>query len=181
MNTNLWGGLSEGIDEVIKQQTTDMNTSLLVFTDGEPNINPPLGLIPSLKQKINESNVFFTISTISYGYEIDANLLEEISEIGNGIYGYCPNPSMVGTTLVHYISNLITIISPLTTLTVNINDNNKNKYNIMLYNDSETNIMIPLNENDDPVNAIINLKTILTHQIFLIKDIKKLDENDQQV
>lgn len=179
-NTNLWGGINKGIDEVTKQQTKNMNTSLLVFTDGEPNIHPPLGLIPTLKNKINKNNIFYSISTISYGYEIDADLLEEISEIGNGIYGYCPNSSMVGTTLVHYISNLISIVSPLTTLTVNVNENDKYQFNVILYNNAETNVMIPLNKDDDPKSVIINLKPVLTRQTFLIDDIKQLNEDDDQ-
>lgn len=138
-NTNLWDGISKGINEALKQQSSKMNTSILVFTDGQPNIHPPMGLIPSLKNKLKGINVKFSISSFGYGYKIDANLLENIAEIGNGIYGYCPNTSMVGTILIHYISNLVSEISPLNVITVN-----DKKFNVILYNGSPTHVVIPL-------------------------------------
>ncbi|KAK8852664.1 hypothetical protein M9Y10_017653 [Tritrichomonas musculus] len=176
--TNLWDGINKGIDEVVKQQKKKqqdkMITSLLVFTDGQPNIHPPMGLIPTLKEKLSDIDVKFSISTFGYGYSIDANLLEEIAEIGNGIYGYCPDASMVGTIFINYVSNLISEISPLNVLTVN-----GEKFHLILYNGSTTNLMIPLKENDRPEQFQISLNSILTNQTFLINEIKKLNETDE--
>ena len=77
-----------------------------LFTDGEPNINPPMGIVPSLKEVISGiPNVDFTISTFAFGYQVDSKLMEEISKIGNGIYGYCPDCTMVGTIFVNFMSN----------------------------------------------------------------------------
>ena len=62
----------------------------MLFTDGEPNVNPPFGIVPSLKKIIIDiKNVNFTISTSAFGYRSNFQLMEEIAEIGNGIYGYC--------------------------------------------------------------------------------------------
>lgn len=49
----------------------------MVFTDGQPNIHPPLGLLSSLDCELEDLNVFFSISTFGYGDSIDANLLEK--------------------------------------------------------------------------------------------------------
>ena len=62
----------------------------MLFTDGEPNVNPPFGIVPSLKKIIIDiKNDNFTISTFAFGYRSNFQLMEEIAEIGNGIYGYC--------------------------------------------------------------------------------------------
>ena len=65
--------------------------------------------MPKLKDKLNDTNI--------NGYSINANLLENIVEIG--IYCYCPYDSMVRTIFINSISNLITEISLLNALTVN--------------------------------------------------------------
>ena len=79
-------------------------------------------------------------------------MLEEIVEIGKGVYGYCPDASMVGTIFINYVSNLISEISPLNVLTVN-----GEKFHLILYNGSATNLMIPLKKNEQTEQFQINL------------------------
>ena len=71
----------------VTKRFENYNTCLMLFTDGEPNINPPLGIVPSLKEIIDIKNVNFTISTFAFGYNVDSELMEEIAKVGNGIYG----------------------------------------------------------------------------------------------
>ena len=119
--TNIWDSLRIGMIEA--QKYNEYNTCLMLFTDGEPNINPPMGIIPTLKEAISDiKNVKFTISTFAFGYNVDSQLMEEIAEIGNGIYGYCPDYSMVGTIFTNYMANILTTIE--STVSINI----KNKY-----------------------------------------------------
>ena len=88
--TNIWDALRLGMIEA--QKYNEYNTCLMLFTDGEPNENPPMGIIPTFKEAISEiKKVNFTISTFAYGYDADSELMEEIAQIGNGIYGYCPD------------------------------------------------------------------------------------------
>jgi len=42
--TNLWDGLHEGL-EALKDDSGRMK-ALLLLTDGQPNINPPRGIVP---------------------------------------------------------------------------------------------------------------------------------------
>ena len=118
--TNIWDALRLGIIEA--QKYRNYNTSLILFTDGEPNKNPPMGIIPSLKETISDiKDINFTISTFAFGYNVDSILMEEISKIGNGIYGYCPDCTMVGTIFVNFMANLMATIES----TISIDINNK--------------------------------------------------------
>ena len=120
-STNIWDALRLGI--LVSQRFQDYNTCLMLFTDGEPNVNPPMGIVPSLKEVISDTkNINFTISTFAFGYSVDSVLMEEIAKVGNGVYGYCPDCTMVGTIFVNFMANILTTIES----TVNIDINNKN-------------------------------------------------------
>ena len=119
--TNIWDALRLGILEA--QKYKEYNTCLLLFTDGEPNVNPPKGIIPTLKESISSiKDVNFTISTFAFGYNVDSKLMEEIAQIGNGIYGYCPDCTMVGTIFTNFMANILTTVEPIVRINV------KNKY-----------------------------------------------------
>ena len=119
--TNIWDALRLGMIE--GQKYKDYNTCLLLFTDGEPNENPPMGIIPTLREAISDiKDVNFTISTFAFGYNVDSILMEEISQIGNGIYGYCPDCTMVGTIFTNFMANILTTIESTVKIDV------KNKY-----------------------------------------------------
>ena len=76
--TNIWDALRLGILEAKKYK--NYNTCLMLFTDGEPNVNPPMGIIPSLNETISDiKDVNFTISTFAFGYNVDSILMEEIA------------------------------------------------------------------------------------------------------
>ena len=118
--TNIWDALRLGIIEA--QKYKNYNTCLMLFTDGEPNENPPMGIIPTLRETISGiKNVNFTISTFAFGYSVDSLLMEEIAQIGNGVYGYCPDCTMVGTIFTSFMANILTTIES----TVRINVKNK--------------------------------------------------------
>jgi Mg-chelatase subunit ChlD len=118
--TNIWDALRLGILEARKFK--NYNTCLMLFTDGEPNENPPMGIIPSLRETISDiKDVNFTISTFAFGYNVNSILMEEISEIGNGVYGYCPDCTMVGTIFTNFMANILTTVES----TVRIDVKNK--------------------------------------------------------
>ena len=121
--TNIWDALRLGIIEAQKYNSNEYNICLMLFTDGEPNINPPKGIIPTLKEFISSTkNVNFTISTFAFGYNVDSKLMEEIARIGNGVYGYCSDYTMVGTIFTNYMANILTTIESTARIGV------KNKY-----------------------------------------------------
>ena len=120
--TNIWDSLRLAIE--VTKRFENYNTCLMLFTDGEPNINPPLGIVPSLKELITK-NVNFTISTFAFGYNVDSELMEEIAKVGNGIYGYCPDCTMVGTIFVNFMANILNTIE--STVKIDVKNKNLNK------------------------------------------------------
>ena len=122
--TNIWDALRLSIE--ISKRFKNYNICLMLFTDGEPNVNPPLGIVPSLKESISEiKNVNFTISTFAFGYEVDSELMEEIAKVGNGVYGYCPDCTMVGTIFVNFMANILNTIE--STVKIDVKNKKLNK------------------------------------------------------
>ena len=123
-NTNIWDSLRLAIE--VTKRFKNYNTCLMLFTDGEPNINPPLGIVPSLKEIISGmEDVNFTISTFAFGYNVDSVLMEEIAQVGNGIYGYCPDCTMVGTIFVNFMANILNTIE--STIKIDVKNENLKK------------------------------------------------------
>ena len=109
--TNIWDALRIAINEAQKFDK-NFNTYLMLFTDGEPNENPPMGIVPSLKETISDIKVNFTISTFAFGYSVDSKLMNDIAVIGNGAYGYCPDCTMMGTIFTNYLANVLSTVTP---------------------------------------------------------------------
>ncbi len=107
--TNIWDGLRVGLLNVQKVVDPNVNISLMLLTDGEPNQNPPRGIIPTLDSALVSTKFqqSFTINTFGFGYALDSKLLSDISLSGSGTYGYIPDSSMVGTVFVNYLSNVL--------------------------------------------------------------------------
>lgn len=115
-----------------------------------------------------------------FGFKIDAGLLEEICEIGNGIYGCCPDASMVGTIFINNVSSLISTISPLAKLKVSFDDKKVSLFDVVLYNCASTNVMVPLDDSMPIEKCQINLYWPLTNQTFLVNKIAPLDTSNEE-
>ena len=123
-NTNIRDALCLGIEE--SKRFKNYSICLKLFTDGEPNVNPPLGIVPSFKKIIFDIRNFnFTISTFAFGYRANFQMMEEIAEIGNGIYGYCPDCTMVGTIFVNFMANILNTIE--STIRIDVKNPKLNK------------------------------------------------------
>jgi len=164
--TNIYGALCLGIERAQSLQGQSKNVSLMLFTDGEPNVNPPLGIIPSLQDTLSGTNMQYSISTFGFGYSLDSELLEAIANIGHGIYGYCPDCTIVGTTFINYVSSLLTILSKAS-LHVTAPSIDQT-LDCTLYNGSSRHFVIPipnasLNNIDlSQINVVINVNGTLS-------------------
>jgi Mg-chelatase subunit ChlD len=105
--TNLWAGIKLGMDKIASVYNDAYNISMLVMTDGISNSDPPRGIIPTLQDQIALRKLHFSINTFGYGYNIDSNLLYQIANISNGIFGFIPDATMVGTTFINMIASII--------------------------------------------------------------------------
>ena len=105
--TNMWAGIKLGIDKISSVFNNDYNISMILMTDGVSNSDPPRGIIPTLEEYIKTKNINFSINTFGYGYNIDSNLLGNIAKMCNGIFGFIPDATMVGTIFINMISSII--------------------------------------------------------------------------
>jgi Mg-chelatase subunit ChlD len=107
--TNLWGGLQTGMDTLKGSKLG----SVLLFTDGVPNVEPPRGHLPMLKTYKDKNGGSYpgTINTFGFGYSLDSKLLNEIALEGGGQYAFIPDAAFVGTVFIHSIANLLSTCS----------------------------------------------------------------------
>ena len=114
-STNIWDALRLGIETARKPICRDKNVVLLLLTDGEPNINPPRGLAPTLKNTMDGLKTEaerFSIHAFGFGYKLDSILLNEISSIGRGTYAYIPDCTMVGTVFINFMASTLSTVIP---------------------------------------------------------------------
>jgi hypothetical protein len=84
--------------------------AIFILTDGQPNVEPPRGHIPMLKSYLDalpSNSPKLTISTFGFGYNLNSQLLDDIADLGQGMYGFIPDSGMVGTVFVHAVANLM--------------------------------------------------------------------------
>lgn len=111
--TNIWGGLYQAL-KIAKEQN-GKNIVIILQTDGESQeqYSPPTGIADALREwKEDNAEVRFSLHTVglSYGSSLDMPLLLKLAYIGNGTVNYMPDGSMVGTVLIHLMSNLMACI-----------------------------------------------------------------------
>ena len=108
--TNIYDGLKLCLDliKTIDESNNNVN-SILLLTDGESNVDPPSGIIPTLKKYLNESKTIkpFNINTFGISYDINSELLKDLANIGNGVFYFIPDSSMIGTVFINYASYLL--------------------------------------------------------------------------
>lgn len=100
--TNLWAGLKAGLDMLVQGAKADASSTVMVLTDGVPNIEPPRGHLAALEEY---GKLPCTVHTFGFGTDLDSKLLNEIACAGHGMYVFIPDASFVGTALVNCTAN----------------------------------------------------------------------------
>jgi len=164
--TNIWSGIKQGIDVSSTIPIGDYQKSIMVFTDGESNEDPPEGVYKALENTLKDCHDKFTISTFSFGNDVGPELLIDIANLGNGIYGYCSDGTMVGTIFINYMANQLSTISPVVNVTVTQGEDIKKTTTIgPLYRASYRNAIIKINKKLlDNTKVIVELP--MTNQVF---------------
>ena len=84
-STNIWGSLQLAYSHAIRAINSNKNIQMLLLTDGESNIDPPMGILPTLDRFLkNDSNANIRnipITTFGFSCDIDSKLLFDIAEI----------------------------------------------------------------------------------------------------
>lgn len=108
-STNLWAGLSMAMS-VAADVDTRANVVVLVLTDGQSNTDPPRGIMYEFQKKYQQSNFRPGIHTFGYAYDINSNLLSQISEYSGGCFAHIPDFTMCNTVFINFTANAFTMI-----------------------------------------------------------------------
>lgn len=102
--TNIWDAIRLSLDTV--KTNNSHHSSIMILTDGVPNVSPPRGEIQELqKYKDIHPEVSYSINTFGLGYNLDSQLLDDIANEGNGSFTFIPDCQMLGTAMIHATSN----------------------------------------------------------------------------
>ena len=102
-STNIYDAIQKSFEIVSHADNVSKNFYSLLLTDGYPNINPPRGILETLKAK----PINLTMFTFGFSYDIDSKLLFDLSVYGNGGFGFIPDCTMVGTVFINAMAHIL--------------------------------------------------------------------------
>ena len=101
--TNMWDGLRK----VIELCEDGSSPVIMLFTDGQSNMEPPRGIRDTLRTHLTRREITPTIHTLGYSYDIDSHLLHSLANEYNGLFGFIPDCTMIGTVFINLLSKVI--------------------------------------------------------------------------
>ena len=114
--TNIYDGIRQAAVIANSPEMAGKNIVALLLTDGFPNVNPPRGIVPTLRSM--EMKNQWTLHTFGFGYKLDSVLLSELAEWGHGLFGFIPDCSMVATIFINFIANVLSTATTNATISV---------------------------------------------------------------
>jgi Mg-chelatase subunit ChlD len=131
--TNLWDGVQMGMN-ILKSRVLPggskfgNNASVLLLTDGEPNIEPPRGFLPMMKRYAAQNGGRYPgiIGMFGFGYNLDSDLLRKMATEGGGMYAFIPDSGFVGTAFVNALANILSTVTLDAELTLEYDEDNDN-------------------------------------------------------
>ena len=136
-NTNMWAGLMESLDILRLNSPISKNKAILLLTDGIPNVCPPRGHTYMLKKYLEDYNFNCMVNYYGFGYNLDSELLLELSRISPGDgYSFIPDSSILGSVFINGISNILStaLYNPKLSITLSkgalFNDSGSNRKDI---------------------------------------------------
>ena len=125
-STNLWGGVLAGLDALrTGDEGGGRHKSVLVLTDGVPNVQPPHGEVAELKEYFELHAAFASalqMNTFGFGYQLNSKLLLQLAESGNGTFAFIPDAVITGTVFVNSIANVCSCHTPQAFLSLAVGD-----------------------------------------------------------
>ncbi len=111
--TNIWDALKVTVDMATNylKNFPEKKVNILLFTDGESNNDPPRGIVATLTDYLQSHNSLsinnITLNTYGFGNNINSKLLYDISQLKNGIFGFIPDATMIGTVFINSIAYMM--------------------------------------------------------------------------
>ncbi len=117
--TNIYDGIKKAYDIIKQFSTSNINTTIMLLSDGVPNIEPPRGTYQQFKKDVEDSMVQCPrINTFGFGYGVDVNVLQKLSTVSQGSFAFIPDSNFVGTVIVNSLANTMCTTYNNTSLTV---------------------------------------------------------------
>lgn len=109
--TNLWGGLETAIAVLDNREDKTRNGAIMLLTDGLPNVRPSRGEVETLKKLRRKKNFTSPIYTFGFGYNLEKDLLYELSKNGNGGNGHIPDGGLVASVFANFTATILTTVA----------------------------------------------------------------------
>ena len=164
--TNLYDGIIKSWD--LFELSTCNKKSIILFTDGEPNMEPPRGYVNQLqniKEKKYNGKYISDINIYTYGNNVNSQLSDSISKETNGVYGFIPDSILMGDLLTHKIAAIRSTKTKNAILKIEFGDNVLNSYVSSSINHeyiSDNLLLINVGDvlDDSSRNFVLEIKTI---------------------
>lgn len=158
-NTNIYDGIRKAASIANLPEMTGKHIVAMMMTDGYPNIDPPRGILPSLAT-MRMTNPW-TLHTFGFGYNLDSQLLEKIAKWGNGLFGFIPDCSMVGTVFINFLAHMLSVVVPNAelTYTVNLVDGTTKSTTVQVgtvISGQTRHILLPIEVDGEPQSVSVN-------------------------
>lgn len=101
--TNIW----DGIRMIMNRHTDGDTPTIILFTDGVSNIDPPRGIVDTLIREMMLTKVTPTIYTIGFGYDIHSAILHQIASHTGGLFGFIPDCTMIGSVFINILAHIM--------------------------------------------------------------------------
>lgn len=101
--TNIW----DGIRMIMNKHARGDTPTILLFTDGESNVDPPRGIVLTLEREISRTGINPTIHTLGFGYDINSSVLHDIGSKTGGLFGFIPDCTMIGSVFVNVLAHVM--------------------------------------------------------------------------
>jgi len=123
--TNIYDGIKKAYDLIQQFPNNNLNSTIMLLSDGVPNIEPPRGTYLQFKKDVEDASVTCPrINTFGFGYGVEVNVLKNLSTVSQGSFGFIPDSNFVGTVIVNSLANTM----------------------CTAYNNTELSIMIPIKD-----------------------------------
>ena len=122
-NTNMWSGIVASLDILKETSPPEKNKGIILLTDGVPNVEPPRGHETTLERYFTSENFRCPITTYGFGYNLDSNLLANISNLSGGDgFSFIPDASILGSVFINGISSILTTATNYPKLQVHLSN-----------------------------------------------------------
>lgn len=160
--TAIWNAIKKGVRCINERCDKSRNASIMILTDGAPNISPARGEVETLKREKKENVINVPIYTFGFGYSLQKNLLYDLSKFGDGAFGHISDGGMIATVFNNFIANIMSTLCINVKLVFKFKDNKLMHEIVDIKNPVKGDFIYNIDETQNTIT--INISTIQVQQ-----------------